>query len=369
MKIAVLSSHTPSLFWFRMDMMKSFQTLGHEVIAIGDEPTDAWGKVFEENDIKYFAADIKRNGMNPFDEIKAVKSLRRILKAEMPDKIFTYQAKTIIYGSIAANQLGINEIYPLIAGLGSVFLGNSFRMTVVAHILKIEYRLALKNAAKVFFQNSDDIDFFVKEHLLSKDKIVKIHGSGVNLDRFKPQTLPDKAAFLCISRLIRDKGVLEYLDAARIVKSQNPTVRFLLVGPFDTNPSAISPELLQQYIDDGTVEYFGEQKDVRPFLEQCSIFVLPSYREGTPKTVLEAMASCKAVITTDAPGCRETVQDGVNGYLLPIKNVEAIVKKMNFLIANPHVVKNMAEAGRKMAEEKFDVKKVNSTICSTMDLY
>lgn len=368
MKVAVLSSHTPSLFWFRTDMMKSFQNSGCEVIAIGNESESEWAEKFESNNIRYVQADIKRTGMNPLDELKTLKSLKTILKREMPDKIFTYQAKTIIYGGIAAHQLGIKEVYPLIAGLGSVFLGDSAALKAAGFILKTEYRISLKNAEKVFFQNRDDADFYVRNGMTDRDKIVMIHGSGVNLDKFTIQPLPEKTAFLCVGRLIRDKGIVEYLQAAEIVKKQYPDIRFLLIGPFDTNPTAIQKDELQKYIDEGIIEYFGEQTDVRPYLAQCSIYCLPSYREGTPKTVLEAMASGKAVITTDVPGCRETVSDGVNGYLVPAKDEKAVAQKMIYLIEHPETVKEMAAEGRRMAEEIFDVKKVNETICRTMNL-
>ena len=368
MKIAVLSSHTPSLFWFRMDMMKTFQNLGHEVVAVGNEPEDQWREKFITNNIKYIQADIVRNGMNPLKELATLKSLKNILKKENPDKIFSYQAKTVIYGGIAAHQLGIKEVYPLIAGLGSVFQGDSISLKIAGIILKCEYWMAFRTAKKVFFQNTDDSAFFINNHIVSQDKVVMIHGSGVNLDKFSVQPLPDNIAFLCISRLIRDKGVGEYLKAAEIVKQKHPDIRFLLVGPYDTNPSAIKPEELQYYVEKGIVEYYGEQTDVRPYLAQSSVYVLPSYREGTPKTVLEAMACGKAIITTDAPGCRETVKDGVNGYLVPVKNIDVLVEKMEQLIQHPDTIEKMAKAGRCMVEEVFDVKKVNNDICSTMNI-
>lgn len=368
MKIAIVSSHTPSIFWFRMDMMNSFQKLGCEVIAIGNESESKWLEKFAENGIRYIQANITRNGTNPLNDILTFKSLYSILKAEKPDKVFTYQAKTVIYGGIAAHLLGIEEVYPLIAGFGSVFLQGGKKAKILQSILKAEYRIALKYAENIFFQNPDDEDFFITNKLTEKSKIVMINGSGVNLEKFTVLPLPGNASFLCISRLIRDKGVCEYLEAARIVKKQYPDIRFLLVGPFDTNPSAIKPEELEKYIKDGTIEYYGEQSDVRPYLEQCSVFVLPSYREGTPKTVLEAMACGRAVITTDAPGCRETVEDGENGALVPVKNVEVLANKMCELLNDPERVRKMGTIGRKMVEEKYDVKLVNAVICDTMKI-
>lgn len=368
MKIAVLSSHTPSLFWFRMDMMKAFQANGHEVIAIGDQPEDEWSDKFSSNNIRYIQAFIQRNGTNPLRDLKTLKSLKQILRNERPDKIFTYQAKTVIYGTIAANQLGIKEVYPLIAGTGSVFLGTSPKGKLIKTILCAEYRYAMRKCPAVFFQNNDDVNVFKSNHIIKKQAIHMLHGSGVNLDRFQVQPLPKQFGLLCISRLIRDKGVVEYLDACRLIKATHPQVRCMLVGPFDSNPSAITPEELQPYIDEGTIEYFGEQSDVIPYLAQCSVYVLPSYREGTPKTVLEAMACRRAVITTDAPGCRETVIDQANGFLVPVKDVRAVASAADKLIKDPSLLDQMAQKGRTLAEDLFDVNSVNRTIIDTMEL-
>ena len=253
MKIAVLSSHTPSLFWFRMDMMLSFKALGHEVVAIGNEPAEKWADKFEEQGIKYIAAEISRNGTNPLKDLKTLKSLKAVLKQERPDKIFTYQAKTVIYGGIAANKLGITEVYPLIAGIGSafvcicicigsVFLSDDIKSKIIRFILKMEYRYAMRKSPKIFFQNNDDVKVFTDNKIIKKEKTVILNGSGVNLEKFTQKPLPDGIAFLCISRLIKDKGVYEYLKAARIVKEKNPNSRFLLVGPYYSNPSALKPE-------------------------------------------------------------------------------------------------------------------------------
>lgn len=368
MKIAVLSSHTPSLFWFRMDMMQDFIRLGHTVIAVGNEEAEKWKDKFKGKNIKYIQADISRNGTNPLSDIKTLFSLKKILRQEAPDKIFTYQAKTVIYGSLAAASIGIKEIYPLIAGCGSVFLSKGAKAMLLQKVMSTEYRIALKKSKKVFFQNSDDVKLFKDLKMVEPQKTVMLNGSGVNLDKFTPLPFPHDFAFLCISRLIRDKGVLEYMQAAELVKKKYPQVRFLLVGPYDSNPSALKKEEVEGYIDKGIIEYFGEQANVIPYLEQCNVFVLPSYREGTPKTVLEAMASQRAVITTDAPGCRETVKNGANGFLVPVKDVGALASKMIYLINNPDVAEKMGSEGRKTAEEKFDVKIVNKKIIEVMDL-
>lgn len=367
-RIAVLSSHTPSLFWFRMDMMRKFQRCGYEVFAVGNESTKVWEEKFLEYGITYKEIFVSRNGVNPLDDVKTLRSIKRILKEIKPDKIFTYQAKTVIYGGMAANQLGITEVYPLIAGMGSVFLKNDLKTRIIRTVMTTEYKLGMHKCPVVFFQNHDDEQVFRKNHIINNQKVVMLHGSGVNLDKFHVEPLPKQFAFLCISRLIRDKGVLEYLEASRSVKKEHPEVRFLLVGPYDSNPSAIKPEELQAFIEDGSIEYYGEQVDVRPYLAQCNVFVLPSYREGTPKTNLEAMASGRAVITTDAPGCKETVVDGENGYLVPVKDVGALCEKMTYFIEHPMLVSEMGKNGRRKAESIFDVEVVNMRICEAMGL-
>lgn len=367
-KIIVLSSHTPSIFWFRMDMMKAFAERGYEVVAVGNESEAEWSQCFNAEGIRYRQIEVARNGTNPIKDLKTLKSIKRVFDEEKPDRVFSYQAKTVIYGGIAATLSKIDGVFPLIAGVGSVFLADGFKAGIVRIVLKTEYKIGMKKAEKVFFQNPDDVDVFVNNGIIRRDKAVMLHGSGVNLKRFTVMPMPEKPAFLCISRLIRDKGVSEYLEAARAVKKNYPDVRFLLVGPYDTNPSALKNEDIEPYVSEGIIEYFGEQTDVRPFLGQCSVFVLPSYREGTPKTVLEAMASGRAVITTDAPGCRETVRNGENGFLIPVCDVEALAEKMIYLIENPSISAEFGKCGRKMAEDVFDVDLVNNIICNTMKL-
>jgi glycosyltransferase involved in cell wall biosynthesis len=197
---------------------------------------------------------------------------------------------------------------------------------------------------------------------------VILNGSGVNLAQFPQVSQPEQPVFLCISRLIRDKGVMEYLEACRQLRKRHPEVRCLLVGPFDTNPSAITKEELQSFTEDGSVEYMGEQKNVQPFLAQCSVYVLPSYHEGTPKTVLEAMATGRPILTTDAPGCRQTVTQGENGLLVPVKSVPPLVEAMEQLIANPQLCRQMGQKSRVLAEERYDVRKINHKILNTMKL-
>jgi glycosyltransferase involved in cell wall biosynthesis len=368
MKIAVLSSHTSSLFWFRMDMMKDFIKNGNEVIALGSEPETEWKEKFNEHNIRYKQLPVDRNGINPIKDIKTLLYLYKFMKQEKPDKIFAYQAKTVVYGSIAAKLNGVSEFYPLIAGLGSIFRGTGLKNRLIKTIMKTEYWIACKLSKKVFFQNHDDRNEFINHGLINMDKTTIINGSGVNLNKFKPTPFPEKNGFLFIGRLIKDKGIMEYLEACKKVKENNEEVRCILVGPYDSNPSALKPEELKPYIDSGIIEYFGEQNDVRPYISQCSTFVLPSYHEGTPKTVLEAMAMGRSIITSDAPGCRETVRDGVNGYLVGVKDTQSLIARMQDLINDPEKCHSMGVAAASITKQKYDVNIVNKSIMETMGI-
>jgi glycosyltransferase involved in cell wall biosynthesis len=368
MKIAVLSSHTSSLFWFRMDMMKDFVRRGHTVIAVGSEPEADWQSKFKEHNIEYRQLYVERNGVNPLNDLKTFRFLHKFMKMEKPDKVFAYQAKTVVYGSLAAKLNGISEVYPLIAGLGSIFRGEGLKNRIVKTIMKMQYRAACKCSKKVFFQNQDDKNEFIQSGLISDNKTVIINGSGVDLEKFTPTPLPETPSFLFIGRLIKDKGIMEYLEACKEVKAKNPTIRCLLVGPFDSNPSALKPDELKPYIESGVIEYFGEQNDVRPYITQCSTYLLPSYHEGTPKTVLEAMAMGRSIITSDAPGCRETVVEGVNGHLVKVKDIKGLTNKMNHLISNQDINQKMGNESIEMARNKYDVKVINQSIMETMGI-
>lgn len=349
--------------------MKEMCTEGYEVHAAGQMSELEWAERFKEINVTYHRIHVSRNGLNPFSDLATLRDIHQLLKMIHPDKMFVYQAKTIAYGCREAARAGISDVYTLIAGLGSIYLGEGLKNKIVKTIMSFLYKQAFRRSKKVFFQNNDDKMTMIDEGLLKEDKIVMINGSGVNVERFVPTDFPSIPTFLYIGRLIRDKGVGEYLEACQIIKAEYAnSVRCLLVGPYDSNPSAIKPEELQPLVENGVIEYYGEQRDVRPYISQCSIFVLPSYHEGTPKTVLESMAMGRAIITTNAPGCKETVVDGVNGYLTEVRNSKDVAEKMRRLIECPEAVVSMGRKSREMACDLFDVRKVNDTILRTMGI-
>ena len=366
--IIVLSSYTPSLFWYRIDMMKCFIDRGYDVYAVADQPESEWSVKFSDLGIKYKQIFIQRNGMNPFKDMRTIKCIVDLYREIKPHKVFTYQAKSTIYGGIAARIIGGLDVYPMIGGVGSIYLSNTLKARLIRTIVNFEYRIALRKSATVFFQNNDDLATFRDNKIIKNQKVCMISGSGVNTQLFYPMEFPNEISFLFTARLIKDKGIYEYLQACKMLKQDYCNVKCSIVGPYDTNPTAVTAEELKPYIDNSIIQYFGNQEDVRPFIQQSSVFVLPSYREGTPKAVLEAMSCGRAVITTDSPGCKETVVDGVNGYLVPVKDADAIYKKMKYFVENPDLVETMGKESRNIVEKKFDVRIVNSVICEAMGL-
>ncbi len=341
---------------------------GYSVIAAGNEAEEDWADVFAKHGIKYRQIHVNRTGLSIRQDCKTISSIRQLVEEEKPDKVFCFLAKTIAYTGIALKKVENVEVYSLIAGLGSIFRATTFKTKLVKMIMAPLYKKSLKRSKGVIFQNKDDLNELVNNKIVKQDKCHIVNGSGVNLEQFSVVPLPEKPAFIMIARLIKDKGVIEYLDACREIRKNNPDTVCLLVGGFDTNPSAMSEAELQEYIDDGSIEYVGQQEDVRPFIAKASVFVLPSHHEGTPKTILESMASGRAILTTDAPGCRETVIDGENGYLVPVYDTKAVIQKMQYFIENPEVIEGMGKRSREIVEDKYDVKKVNACINKIMEL-
>jgi glycosyltransferase involved in cell wall biosynthesis len=260
----------------------------------------------------------------------------------------------------------------LITGLGYAFVGEACgKRAVIRWLASKLYGIALRRATLVFFQNPDDRDDFHKLGILTaKAKVVLVNGSGVDTAEFSQASMPDHPPlrFLMIARLLRDKGVREYVDAAKLVRKTYPAAECHLVGPIDTNPEAIREAEIRAWQDAGHVIWHGAQSDVRPYLAAAHVYVLPSYREGTPRSVLEAMSMGRPIITTDAPGCRETVQVGVNGFLVPVGQAAPLANAMAYFLADPDRATQFGAESRRIAEEKYDVHKVNAVMMKAMDL-
>jgi glycosyltransferase involved in cell wall biosynthesis len=370
MKIAVIAGLAESLINFRGPLLTTLAKGGHEVIAIapGENPEIA-GKLRKVG-VSYCAVELERTGMNPVRDIRALLRMTLKLRSINPDIVLGYTIKPVIFGSLAARLAGVPHIFSIITGLGYAFMKQNFKQSMVNRIVSCLYRIVLAFNEKVFFQNPDDMSLFCRQRLIgNRDKAELLNGSGVDLDYFgqvPAQTI--RPVFLLIARLLKNKGIDEYAEAARILKTRYPTAEFRILGPFDSNPAAVEKHRISEWQKAGIIKYMGETSDVRPFIAEASVYVLPSYREGTPRSVLEAMAMGRPVVTTTAPGCRETVIDGENGFLVPVKDKHALARAMEKFIINPDLVATMGQRSREIAEDKYDVHKVNSVIMEAMGL-
>jgi len=368
-RILVLGGLAESLVNFRGELLREMVRLGHEVIACAPDASPGIQQAILDMGVKYRHVEINRTGMNLLHDFRTIGKLVSLFREIKPDVFFGYTVKPVIYGSLAAKIAGVPGVFSMITGLGYVFLSRSIKGRILRFITMFLYRHSLKYNSVVFFQNPDDLQLFLERKLLAAtEKALLVNGSGVDIQAYAPVPFPPEISFLLIARLLRDKGIQEYVEAARIVKRQYPRIRFFLAGWIDSNPEAISEQELQSWQDSGVIEYLGKLSDVRKAIAECSVYVLPSYREGTPRTVLEAMAMGRPIITTDAPGCRETVREGENGFLVPVGDAEALADAMLRFIRTPGMIAPMGKSSCGIACEKYDVRKVNAEILATMGL-
>ena len=369
-KVVVLGALAESLINFRGDLIKSLVGAGHEVSAMAAQADDATRHSIEALGASFRPYPVQRSGMNPLHDLTTFFALREVFSDFKPDIVLAYTIKPVIWGGLAVRSLGTTaRFYALITGLGLAFQPGGIKQKFLADLVSRLYRWALVRAEKVIFQNQDNRQVFVDRHIVEAKRCVVVSGSGVNLDHFVPASLPkSNVVFLTIARLLGAKGLREYVKAAHIVKTRYPDAIFHLVGPEDPSPDGIPLSEVKTWQSSGVLKYLGETKDVRPYIEQTSVYVLPSYHEGMPRTVLEAMAMGRPIITTDAPGCRETVMDGDNGFLVPVKDAKALAAAMEKFILNPELIDKMGKRSSEIAKEKYDVHKVNKVIMKAMGL-
>ncbi len=370
MRVVVVGSYARSLINFRGQLLQDMVNNGHEVIACAPQSPQHVVNALAEIGVSHEDIFLERTGTNPVSDLRALIGLKRLFARCRPDVVLLYTIKPVIYGSLAAKFGQVPNVFSMITGVGYVFGDSSLKQKFMRTMIQPMYWVALRNNTKVFFQNPDDQELFTSMNLVSGcEQCVLINGSGVDIEYYR-ETPPvtERIVFLLIARLISDKGINEYVEAARRIKQDYPEVVFRLVGPFDSNPSAIPKKKIEKWHDEGVIEYLGKTRDVRPYIAESSVYVLPSYREGTPRTVLEAMSMGRPIITSDAPGCRETVIESKNGYLVPVKDVDGLVQALERFILNPKLISMMGKESRKIAVKKYDVRKVNATILETMGL-
>lgn len=367
MKFLLISPKNRTVYNFRGDLIKEIKSKGYEVVVTGPDITDV--ERIRDLGVRFVEIPMNKTGTSVIGDLKYCWKLYWLMKKEKPDVTLGYTVKPVIYGSIAAHLAGVQNINSMVTGGGYVFTAKTWKAKILGMIVRFLYRIGFCFADHVIFQNPDDLKEFCKKRLVSSKKCSVVHGSGINMERFQAAPLPEEPAFFMLSRLLKSKGVMEYLEAARIVKCKIPQVKFYLLGKYETDMQDAVPQTeVEKYIEEGTVVRYEETDDVRPYYERCSVYVLPSYREGTPRTVLEAMAMGRPVITTDAPGCRQTVLDGKTGYLIPVRDSAALAEKMTFFVDNPEFIAIMGKRSRMYAERKFDVIKVNEEMMKIMQL-
>lgn len=350
MKIAIVLNTSWNIYNFRLNLIKSLLEEGHEVIAVA--PRDEYTPKLLEVGCLYEEVKMDSRGANPLKDLGLTYELYKIYKRCKPDVILQYTIKPNIYGTFAATLLKIPVINN-VCGLGTAFLNKN----LVSYFAIAMYKLAFRFPKLVFFQNEDDKEFFIKLKIIKNTATDILPGSGIDLKKFVPlkNESTEPFTFLLISRLIHDKGILEYIDAIKMLKSKGVEAKFQILGQLDTKHSrGIAKELVDQWVEQGVVDYLGAVEDVRPYINKSSCVVLPSYREGTPRSLLEAASSGKPIVTTDVPGCNSVVEANVNGFLCESKNSNDLADKMaDMLSLDKKSIGKMSRASRKIAEDKF----------------
>jgi glycosyltransferase involved in cell wall biosynthesis len=369
-KFVLIASFPGSILSFRGALITAIQAQNFEVHVISPFMDKALLAGLEDEGIVVHQIALNRTGLNPLSDAKTLVQLFTTLCKIKADYSLAYTIKPVIYGSLAAKFAGVKHRFSLITGLGYAFTGEAKgKRKFIQTLLHILYRSALKTNRVVFFQNNDDKALFQQLKLVPSDKeLIVVNGSGIDVNIFTPAALPKQCDFLLIARLLGDKGVREYAQAAKQLKLSHPSVTCRLVGWIDDNPDAIKQQELDEWVNGGYIDYTGRLTNVQPAITECAVYVLPSYREGTPRTVLEAMAMGRPIITTDAPGCRETVVNGENGYLIPVQDCNTLYQKMVQLAESPELALKMGQVSRKIAEQKFDVHKVNYAMLRAMGI-
>lgn len=365
-KFLIIGNKTSSVVNFRGDLLCDIKKRGYDVVAV--VPENDCQDFFKKNDIKVRLVELNKNSLSISGTLNWYKNLKEIIKKEKPDKVFSFTIKPVIFGSIAAKKAGVKDIYSLICGLGMLFCSDRLKIKALKNVGGKLYKHALKYNTKVIFQNSDDIDEFAKLGYVKRERCELVNGSGVNLKKFVRNTLPkNKMSFLMVSRIIKEKGVAEYFEAAKNVKEKYSDVSFVYIGMVDKNKNAIDLANLRPYIDAGIIDYVPETDEVVKYVADCSVFVLPTYyREGIPRTLLEATAMGRPIITTNTPGCKETMMDGKNGVFVKTRDAKDLAEKMIWMIEHKDALQKMGDESYKICLEKFTIDKVNADMMRIM---
>jgi glycosyltransferase involved in cell wall biosynthesis len=372
LKILVLSSLAYSLVNFRGALLDAMRANGHDVVAVAPDRDADVEQRLAASGIALRIVPMSRTGIGPVEDLRTTLAYLRLMRKERPDVIFAYTQKPIIYGGMAARLYRKAKFFAMMSGLGYMFSIEAQHRKFLRRIFCRLYREGLRSSLTLFVFNRDDRPDMIDAKIITPShNVIQVPGSGIDVAHFARQPIPaGPFTFLMIGRLMRDKGVYDFIEAARIVREKHPAARFRILGrPEANNLTGLDSQEVTRLTEEGVVEFLPETRDVRPILKDASAFVLPSYhREGLPRTILEALATGRAVITTDMPGCRDPIKPGVNGLLVPPKDPKALAQAMIHLIDHPALVEAMGERSRQLAEEVYNVDLVNAQLLGAMGL-
>lgn len=371
MRIVILGAAASSLLGFRRELLQELAA-DNELYAVAPDLTPAIELELRGMGVKTAKCILSRSSTNPCRELQTVVNLWQLFRRLTPALYFGYFPKPNTLGVIAAFMAGVPRRFVLIEGLGFYFtergVAPGWKIRLVKYLQIVLYRLSLPRCEKVFFLNEDDRRELQAAGVKLPDTVI-LSGIGVDLKHYAASTnYPRRPVFLMVARLLVEKGVREFVTAARIVRENCSDVRFVLIGGLDENPGGVTKAEVDGWVADGLIEWLGHVADVRPAIEQASVFVLPSYREGKPRSTQEAMAMSRPIITTDVIGCRDTVVDGINGFLVPVHNPQALASAMLKFINEPALALSMGRASRHLAEQQYDVHRINAQIMREVGL-
>lgn len=376
MKIVIIGTVASSFYGFRSELIKTLRAKQHTVYAFTSEYSQSDLKRIEELGAIPVTYQLNRGGLNPLADITAIYALSKKIKSIAPDLVFSYFAKPVIFGTLAAKIAKIPKIVGMLEGLGYTFTdqpeGLNKKTKLIKNAQVLLYKLALPQLDKLIFLNPDDPKDLLERYSINVKQVEVLGGIGINLNEYAYQPIDNierPIKFLFIGRMLKEKGIHDFIAAAKIVKQGYPNVQFTVLGAIDSsNPGTLQQSELDRLISLNVINYPGQVDNVQKWIAASHIFVLPSYREGVPRSTQEAMAIGRAVITTDVPGCRETVIDGVNGFLIEKWNPEALAEKMIYFIEHPEEIKKMGNESYKIAQDKFDADKVNKRLINMLGL-
>ncbi|WP_339138128.1 MAG: glycosyltransferase family 4 protein [Candidatus Electrothrix sp. GW3-4] len=354
MKIVFFANTDWYLYNFRLGLARSLRAQGAEVVMMS--PHGEYGARIEAEGFRWISLPMNRRSLNPFQEIRLLHYISSMYKKEQPDVVHNFTIKSVVYGSLAAQAVGVKKRIHAVTGLGHIFISQSLRARILRPLVKGLLRLALRGkGSRLILQNHDDRDLFLQHNLLTLKRIFIIRGSGVDTERFAPIQRKRKGKFriLLAARLLWEKGIKEYVEAAQFLSHRTDELEFLLAGAADPgNPSAVPEQEIRKWQEEGLITILGHVEDMQQLMTEVDLMVLPSWREGTPRGLLEAASMALPIITTDAPGCREVVENEKNGFLVPAGDAVALAEKIEYLLDNPGTCSRFGQAGReKMCSE------------------